>query len=92
MINQIILVGKIVEIGENKMAISIPRPHKNEDGEYLSDIVDITVIGNMFENIKEYCHKGDVVGIKGHLESENKGMQIVLEKVTFLSSKKEDDE
>ena len=33
------------------------------------------------------CDKGDLVGIKGRVESNNKGLQIVAEKLTFLSSK-----
>ena len=46
----------------------------------------------------EFCHKGDVVGIKGRLQSstyEKDGekkysVDVIAEKVTFLSNKKGD--
>ena len=46
----------------------------------------------------EYCHKGDIVGIKGRIQvtqfEENKEKkyltEVVAEKVTFLSSKKQE--
>ena len=45
------------------------------------------------KHTKEYCDKGDLLGIKGRIESEvvdnKKYTIIVAEKVTFLSSKKE---
>jgi single-strand DNA-binding protein len=50
---------------------------------------------NIAINTCEYCHVGDVVGIKGRLqtrsyEDENKEkkfiMEVIAEKVTFLSS------
>ena len=91
MLNQIILVGRIIEIGEEEIIIKVPRSFKNEQGEYEEDNIPITIKEYIFTNVKEYCYKGDIVGIKGHIESENKVMQIVAEKVTFLSSKKEDE-
>jgi hypothetical protein len=39
--------------------------------------------GNIAQNVKEYCKKGDMVGVKGHIETHNK---IYAEKVSFLSS------
>ena len=49
----------------------------------------------------EYCHKGDIVGIKGRIQVSNyddedgnkKYMtEVIAEKVTFLTSKKEEEE
>ena len=52
------------------------------------------------ENTAEYCRKGDVIGVKGRLQSSTyedketgntrKRMDVVAEKVTFLSSKSRD--
>ena len=49
-------------------------------------------------NTSEYCNKGDIVGMKGRIQSrsvEKDGkkesvMEIIAEKVTFLSSKKQE--
>jgi len=94
MLNQVILVGRIskevVKNGERyEMAISIPRSFKNADGEYENDFVDITLYNQVGESTMEYCKKGDIVGIKGRVQNGelNKPVEIIAEKVTFLSSK-----
>lgn len=100
MLNQIILVGRLykgVEIEEEKnrkvstITLVAPRSYKNEEGIYESDFIKIKVYDNMAENIKDYCAKGDILGIKGRIQSEeeeNTKMEIIAEKVTFLSSRK----
>ena len=54
---------------------------------------------NIAENSATYCGKGDIVGVKGRVQSrtvekeEGKKeylIEIIAEKITFLSSKKED--
>ncbi len=53
---------------------------------------------NIAENTSEYCSKGDIVGVKGRIQSrtlEKDGnkeyvTEIIAEKVTFLSSKREE--
>jgi len=90
-LNQCILVGRIVDILEEKIIISVPRPYKEEkNGEYISDTIPATVRGSIYENVKEYCNKGDIVGIKGSIRSTNDNMEILVEKISFLSSKKAD--
>lgn len=98
-LNQVILVGRLTkdvileQIDDDKFmaitTIAIPRAFKNENGEYDTDIVDIEVFGGVASNMSEYCKKGDIIGIKGRVESdEKKTIRIVAEKVTFLSSSK----
>ena len=78
--------------------IAVPRSFKNEDGVYETDFIDVILWDGIAENVKEYCKKGDLVGIKGRIQSVKENdkdvIQIVAEKVTFLSSKnpKEDNE
>lgn len=110
MLNQIVLVGRLVngvEIekeGDKNVAImslAIPRSYKNENGEYDTDFIDCILWNAIAENTSEYCRKGDIVGVKGRVQSRtiekedgtkaNK-IEIVAEKVTFLSSKKSDEE
>ena len=106
MLNQIILVGRLVRDPEVKKAkngnsyshitLAVPRSYKNVDGEYETDFLDCTLWQLMATNTKEYCKKGDIVGVKGRVESkvyekddEKKYItEIIAEKVTFLSSNK----
>lgn len=97
MLNQIVLVGRIsnnLEIRkeeEKKSAyikLAVPRSFKNADGVYDTDFLDVMLYGCIAENTVEYCKVGDLVGVKGRLQSDNEKMQIVAEKLTFLSSKK----
>ena len=104
MLNQVICVGRLVknvEVNEleggKKVAnitLAIPRSFKNAEGEYDTDFINIILWGVVAENVSEYCHKGDVLGIKGRLQKEKKDnrLQVIADKVTFLSSKKDDKE
>ena len=106
MLNQIILVGRLVrdpEVKKSKngtsyshITLAVPRSYKNVDGEYETDFIDCTLWQLIATNTKEYCKKGDIVGIKGRIESrvyekddEKKYItEVIAEKVTFLSSNK----
>ena len=77
---------------ENYIIVSIPRSFKNSDGEYETDMVKVTLEGTINDNTREYCHKGDIIGVKGRIRVDEDGMKIVGEKVTFLSSRTKDDE
>lgn len=44
------------------------------------------MFNNLSDTLNEYCKVGDLVGVKGRIQSSN---ILVVEKVTFLSSKKE---
>lgn len=109
MLNQIILVGRLTrDIKINKsdkgkkvatISLAIPRSFKNMEGTYDTDFIDCIVFENIAENTATYCGKGDIVGIKGRVQSrvvEKDGkreylVDIVAEKVTFLSGRKEED-
>ena len=110
MLNQVVLVGRlvkdpeIVEIEEGKkvsnITIAIPRSFKNMDGEYETDFVNCIMWDAIAKSAVEYCKKGDIVGIKGRIQSnvvekddEKKYyVDVIEERVTFLSSKKPDEE
>lgn len=106
MLNQIVLVGRLTrDVKINKtdsgkkianLGLAIPRSFKNMDGIYDTDFVDCILWDNVAINTSEYCHKGDIVGIKGRVQSrpiEDKDgtkkniLEVVAEKVTFLTSK-----
>lgn len=87
MLNQFVLVGKILDFKENIITIESSR----EDNK--KDIIPITLLSNnLIENVSDYCGKGDVVGIKGKIgSSEDGSIYIYADKVTFLTTKKEDE-
>lgn len=103
MLNQAILVGRltinpVLEDKDNKkcsyITIAVPRSFKNANGEYETDFIKCTLWDAVARNTTEYCKKGDIIGIKGRIETYNdgNGIEIVAEKVTFLSSKNANDE
>ena len=103
MLNQIILVGRLTRDVQLKktdngkkvavISLAIPRSFKNMDGLYDTDFVDCILWDQVASNTSEYCHKGDILGVKGRVQSriyEDKKkyrLEVVAEKVTFLSSK-----
>ena len=110
MLNQIILVGRLVKSPEvtetesgKKMSyitLAIPRSFKNADGEYDTDFIDCVLWEAVAESTSEYCKKGDIVGVKGRIQSRMvededgnnyKKVEVIAEKLTFLSSKKEEE-
>lgn len=94
MLNQVILVGRIVEIEEidnhTEITISIPRTYRNISGQYDDDFISCVVSQNMIHKVEEYCELGNLVGIKGKIAKleEDKEMRIIAEKMTFLSNRK----
>ena len=80
MINQTLLVGRIVRTPEVKqidgskisnLTIAVPRSYKNIDGEYETDYIDCTLWNGIAENTCHYCNKGDLIGVSGRLETNN---------------------
>lgn len=108
MLNSLILVGRLtkeIEIKETEtgkkvgtLSLAIPRSFKNMDGIYETDFINCTLWEEKAKITKEYCKTGDIVGIKGRLQSNfiktEEGskyfLEVVAEKVTFLSSKKKE--
>lgn len=91
MLNSVVLIGRIIEIGDFiedkvKVKISVPRSVKNEEGEYVNDIIEVILQGNIAANTTEYVKNGDLVGIKGRIQVELSTMEIIADKVTFLST------
>ena len=110
MLNQVVLVGRLaaeptsVELENDHkkitMNIIVLRSYKNSKGEYDSDTIRCVLWDQIATTTKSFCHKGDIVGIKGRIqvneiqEGDNKIYitEVIAEKVTFLSSKKEEKE
>lgn len=108
MLNQYVGVGRLTADPEVKrtedgkeysnFTLAVPRSYKNAEGVYETDFIDVTSFGAIASNTAEYCKKGNIVGVKGRVETsvyekedgtKRKNTEIIAEKITFLSSKKE---
>lgn len=109
MLNHVILVGRLVrtpelqltETGKKRASITlaVSRGYKNPNGEYETDFLDCTLWTGIAENTAEYCKTGDLLGVKGRLQTwlidnedgtRYKKVEVVAEKVTFLTSTRTD--
>jgi single-strand DNA-binding protein len=106
MLNQIVLVGRLVRDPELKesengspfttVTLAVPRSYKNIDGEYDTDFIDCRLWDGIAQNANEFCKKGDLLGVKGRIETRNVEKdekvthvtELIAEKITFLSSSK----
>lgn len=105
MVNQIVLVGRIARTPETKvtengkkystLTLAVPRNYKNQNGEYDTDFLDCTLWAAVAESTSEYCQTGDMIGVKGRIQTriietpegtKKKKTEIIAEKVTFLTS------
>ena len=105
MLNQSILVGRIVrepEVRETEngtkvshLTLAVQRSYKNVNGEYDTDFINCVLWKGIAESTCEYCQKGDLIGVKGRLQTrtieteeipKHNTVELVAEKVTFLSS------
>ncbi len=99
MTNTLVIIGRIVKIeeykGENSnkavVTVTVPQSFKNIDGVYDTNFFECILWNGIAQKTMEYCRKGDLIGIKGRLQRINteKPVEIIAERVTFLSSSKE---
>jgi len=105
--NNVVLVGRLTSNPEvtktengNQVTyvnVAVTRNYKNVDGIYETDFIRCILWNEIAENTTEYCKVGDVIGIKGRLQSssydDENGKRhfvtdVVAERITFLSSAK----
>lgn len=107
MLNQTVLVGRLAnepevyetETGKKltRITLAVPRTYKNADGEYDTDFIGCKLWQNVAQSTTDYCKKGDLLGVKGRIQTSSYETEegtkylteVVAEKVTFLSSSKE---
>lgn len=91
MLNQIIFVGilkeMIIKDDYYIIKLEVPRRIKENDTK-RSDIITLTKYG-INQLMEEQMEIDGIVGVKGHIETDdNEIMTNVIDKLTFLSSKK----
>ena len=74
MLNQVVLVGRLVrdpelKVSENKkkfttITLAVPRSYKNQNSEYDTDFIDCRLWSVVADNANEFCKKGDLLGNK----------------------------
>lgn len=107
MLNQTVLVGRLAnepeiyetETGKKltRITLAVPRTYKNADGEYDTDFIGCKLWQNVAQSTTDYCKKGDLLGVKGRIQTSSYETEegtkylteVVAEKVTFLSNSKE---
>ena len=106
-LNNVILVGRLtqdpeiieIEIGKKvtTVILAVNRNFKNADGVYDTDFIRCILWNSIASTTTEYCKVGDVIGVKGRLQSskyeDENGKthyitDVIAERVTFLSSNK----
>lgn len=86
MLNSCILIGRFNGmVNDNVMELKVQRPREGELQEYY--LINVFLGDNIVENAREYLKIDSVVGVKGTIKTnENKEIQIVADKISFLSS------
>ena len=77
MINQVTLIGRIVEkpilrsyendVNVATLTLAVTRPFKKMDGNYETDFIKITLWNGVAQSTCDYTQKGDIVGVKGRV-------------------------
>jgi len=106
MINMVMLVGRLVNEPEvverennlklSRVTLAVNRKFKDKDGTYHTDFIDCILWNIIALNTNNYCHKGDLVGIRGRLQvsyyekdgQKKKSTEVIAENITFLSTQK----
>ena len=79
MLNQVILIGRLVkkpELKESdkkvnyiKATLAVQSDFKNKDGNYDTEFFEFTTFGKTAENTAKYCEKGSLLNIVGSLNN-----------------------
>ena len=107
--NVVFLIGRLTDDPEIKkedkdkkygvITVAVQREFKNSESLYETDFIRCVLWNAIAKQVKEYCHKGDLVGIKGRIQNRSYEIddetkyitEVVVDRVSFLASKKMDD-
>ncbi|MBQ6547298.1 MAG: single-stranded DNA-binding protein [Bacilli bacterium] len=105
--NVVVLIGRIIkdievrytekDLAVSNFTIAVRKDYKNVNGEYESDFINCVSFGNISEYLNKYANKGDLVAVKGRIQTRNyedkEGnkryiTEVFVDKTTLLSSRK----
>ncbi len=107
--NLVYLIGRLCEDPDIKkyddgksmltINLAVQRSYKNENGIYETDFIRCILWNGIAAHTSEYCKKGDLVGVKGRIQTrsyedndEKKYItEVIVDKVSFLASKRDTD-
>ena len=100
------IVGRLVNEPEVKeldngkkvtnVTLAVPRSYKNSNGEYETDFIKCSLWNGIAERVTEYCKKGDVISVGGHIQErkveKEKGkyseLEFIADKISFIGNYK----
>ena len=104
--NNVNLIGRLTKAPELKQTLgntsvftgtlAVNRTFKNQNGERETDFINIVAWRHKAEIIAQYCGKGSLIGVTGHIETRNYENQqgqrvyvteVVAEHIDLLDSK-----
>ncbi len=110
MYNLVMLIGRLTadpelvttDKGKKVLTINlaVSRNYKNVDGVYEADFIRCKLWDGIAEKTCEYCHKGDLIAVRGQIrnesyETEDKEKkyitEIIVERLNFLSTSNKND-
>lgn len=105
--NMVYLIGRLTEDPTLKtyedgkemltLNLAVQRSFKNEDAIYETDYIRCVLWNVLATHTCEYCRKGDLVGVKGRIqtrsyEDEEKNIkyitEVIVDRISFLASAK----
>ncbi len=107
--NLVYLIGRLTEDPQVKefedeksmltINLAVQRSYKNEDGIYETDFIRCILWNGVASAASEYCKCGDLVGVKGRLQTRKYEVnnevkyitEVIVDKLSFLSSKKQEE-
>lgn len=93
--NNLFLIGRLIrsEVKENygTFTLAVQREYKNKDGVYDTDFIYCKCFSFTAEYLNEYCNKGDLLAVKGRLQTntyeDKTTLEVIVEKITRLAQK-----
>ena len=83
-LNSFILVCKfnsLIKINDTVSYLNIYQHHEDEDV-----IIPFIIFDKGAKHLKKSCDSGDLIGIKGHIDTDDNGLIIKAIKITFLNT------
>lgn len=107
-LNRMVIIGRLTQdpelksVGANNIphasfTVAVDRPFKNQQGEYDTDFIPVSVWRKLGETVAKHCQKGRLVAVEGHLEtrtyeaqdgSKRRAFEVVADSVQFLDRPK----
>ncbi len=92
--NMLVLIGNIVSYHDKYFVLQVPIKSNDSSGEITKHFFNVYISDNIKDNILHYTKPGDLISVKGSLESEiysdnsrvYRRVKIIGTKVGFLSS------